>query len=497
MDKLGFDNQKYLELQSAHIRERIRQFGNKLYLEFGGKLFDDHHASRVLPGFEPDSKIRMLKELRDSVEVVIAICASDIEKNKIRGDLGITYDVDVLRLIDAFRGEGLLVGSVVITQYAGQPAADAFRRRMEHLGVQTCLHYPIAGYPHNTGLIVSDGGYGKNDYIETSRPLVVVTAPGPGSGKMAVCLSQLYHEYKRGVKAGYAKFETFPIWNLPLKHPVNLAYEAATADLNDVNMIDPFHLEAYGKTTVNYNRDVEIFPVVNAMFELIAGKSPYRSPTDMGVNMAGNCIIDDDVCREASLNEIVRRYFKCLCDQKASGVAKPERFKLELLMNQAGIALGEREVEKRAHAMSEATDGQPAAAIELADGTIVTGKTGPLLGAASSALLNALKKLAGIDQETDLVSARAIEPIQTLKTNYLGSRNPRLHTDEILIALSSSVSENEYAAKAMEQIPNLKGCDIHSTVILSSVDADTLKKLGMYLTCEPTYEEDDRMYHKK
>ena len=497
MDKLGFDNQKYLELQSAHIRERIRQFGNKLYLEFGGKLFDDHHASRVLPGFEPDSKIRMLKELRDSVEVVIAICASDIEKNKIRGDLGITYDVDVLRLIDAFRGEGLLVGSVVITQYAGQPAADAFRRRMEHLGVQTCLHYPIAGYPHNTGLIVSDGGYGKNDYIETSRPLVVVTAPGPGSGKMAVCLSQLYHEYKRGVKAGYAKFETFPIWNLPLKHPVNLAYEAATADLNDVNMIDPFHLEAYGKTTVNYNRDVEIFPVVNAMFELIAGKSPYRSPTDMGVNMAGNCIIDDDVCREASLNEIVRRYFKCLCDQKASGVVKPERFKLELLMNQAGIALGEREVEKRAHAMSKATDGQPAAAIELADGTIVTGKTGPLLGAASSALLNALKKLAGIDQETDLVSARAIEPIQTLKTNYLGSRNPRLHTDEILIALSSSVSENEYAAKAMEQIPNLKGCDIHSTVILSSVDADTLKKLGMYLTCEPTYEEDDRMYHKK
>ena len=345
--------------------------------------------------------------------------------------------------------------------------------------------------------IVSDDGYGKNDYIETERPLVVITAPGPGSGKRAVCLSQLYHEYKRGVKAGYAKFETFPIWNLPLKHPVNLAYEAATADLNDVNMIDPFHLEAYGKTTVNYNRDVEIFPVVNAMFELIAGKSPYRSPTDMGVNMAGNCIIDDDVCREASLNEIVRRYFKCLCDQKASGAVKPERFKLELLMNQAGIALGEREVEKRAHAMSEATDGQPAAAIELADGTIVTGKTGPLLGAASSALLNALKKLAGIDQETDLVSARAIEPIQTLKTNYLGSRNPRLHTDEILIALSSSVSENEYAAKAMEQIPNLKGCDIHSTVILSSVDADTLKKLGMYLTCEPTYEEDDRMYHKK
>ena len=495
--KIGFDNEKYLQLQAEHITARRAQFGGKLYLEFGGKLFDDYHASRVLPGFQPDSKIRMLQTLKDDVEIVVAICAGDIEKNKMRGDLGISYDVDVLRLIDVFRGLGFYVGSVVITQYAGQPAADAFIKRLSALGVKSYKHYPIAGYPSDVAHIVSDEGLGKNEYIETTRPLIVVTAPGPGSGKMAVCLSQLYHEYKRGVKAGYAKFETFPIWNLPLKHPVNLAYEAATADLNDVNMIDPFHLEAYGKTTVNYNRDVEIFPVVNAMFELIAGKSPYRSPTDMGVNMAGNCIIDDDVCREASLNEIVRRYFKCLCDQKASGVTKPERFKLELLMNQAGIALGEREVEKRAHAMSEATAGQPAAAIELADGTIVTGKTGPLLGAASSALLNALKKLAGIDQEMDLVSARAIEPIQTLKTNYLGSRNPRLHTDEILIALSSSVSENEYAAKAMEQIPNLKGCDIHSTVILSSVDADTLKKLGMYLTCEPTYEEDDRMYHKK
>ena len=497
MAKVGFDNQQYLQMQSQHIRDRIAQFGGKLYLEFGGKLFDDYHASRVLPGFEPDSKIRMLEQLKDKAEIIIAINAGDIEKNKVRGDLGITYDSDVLRLIDIFRGRGLLVGGVVVTRYTGQPAADLFQARLEGLGIKVCRHYPIDGYPHNIAKIVSDEGFGKNEYLETSRPLVVVTAPGPGSGKMATCLSQLYHDHKRGVVAGYAKFETFPIWNLPLKHPVNLAYEAATADLNDVNMIDPFHLEAYGETTVNYNRDVEIFPVVNAMFELIAGKSPYRSPTDMGVNMAGNCIIDDDVCREASLNEIVRRYFKCLCDQKASGVVKPERFKLELLMNQAGIALGEREVEKRAHAMSEATDGQPAAAIELADGTIVTGKTGPLLGAASSALLNALKKLAGIDQETDLVSARAIEPIQTLKTNYLGSRNPRLHTDEILIALSSSVSENEYAAKAMEQIPNLKGCDIHSTVILSSVDADTLKKLGMYLTCEPTYEEDDRMYHKK
>ena len=495
--KKGFDNDKYLQMQSEHIRERIAQFDNKLYLEFGGKLFDDYHASRVLPGFQPDSKLQMLLQLKDQAEIVIVISAEDIVSNKVRGDYGITYDLDVLRLIDAFQERGLFVGSVCVTMYTAAPEVEAFEKRLNSLGIRTFRHYKIPGYPNDVARIVSDEGYGRNDYIETQRPLVVITAPGPGSGKMAVCLSQLYHEYKRGVKAGYAKFETFPIWNLPLKHPVNLAYEAATADLNDVNMIDPFHLEAYGKTTVNYNRDVEIFPVVNAMFELIAGKSPYRSPTDMGVNMAGNCIIDDDVCREASLNEIVRRYFKCLCDQKASGIVKPERFKLELLMNQAGIALGEREVEKRAHAMSEATDGQPAAAIELADGTIVTGKTGPLLGAASSALLNALKKLAGIDQETDLVSARAIEPIQTLKTNYLGSRNPRLHTDEILIALSSSVSENEYAAKAMEQIPNLKGCDIHSTVILSSVDADTLKKLGMYLTCEPTYEEDDRMYHKK
>ena len=495
--RIGFDNDKYLAMQSAHIRERIAQFDNKLYLEFGGKLFDDYHASRVLPGFQPDSKLQMLLQLKDQAEVVIVISAEDIVANKMRGDYGITYDVDVLRLIDAFQGVGLFVGSVCVTKFTDAPEVTAFEQKLNRLGIRTFRHYKIPGYPNDVNHIVSDDGYGKNDYIETERPLVVITAPGPGSGKMAVCLSQLYHEYKRGVKAGYAKFETFPIWNLPLKHPVNLAYEAATADLNDVNMIDPFHLEAYGKTTVNYNRDVEIFPVVNAMFELIAGKSPYRSPTDMGVNMAGNCIIDDEVCREASLNEIVRRYFKCLCDQKASGVVKQERFKLELLMTQAGIALGERAVEKRAHACSDATGGQPAAAIELADGTIVVGKNGPLLGAASSALLNALKKLAGIDQEIDLVSAHAIEPIQTLKTTYLGSKNPRLHTDEILIALSSSVSENEYAAKAMEQIPNLKGCDIHSTVILSSVDADTLKKLGMYLTCDPTYEEDDRMYHKR
>ena len=497
MVKIGFDNEKYLALQAEHIRQRMSQFGGKLYLEFGGKLFDDYHASRVLPGFQPDSKIRMLETIRDDVEIVIAICAGDIEKNKTRGDLGIGYDQDVLRLIDVFRGLGFYVGSVVITQYAGQPAADAFIHRLTALGVRSCRHYPIAGYPSDVAHIVSDEGLGKNDYIETSRSIVVVTAPGPGSGKMATCLSQLYHEHKRGVKAGYAKFETFPIWNLPLKHPVNLAYEAATADLNDVNMIDPFHLEAYGVTTVNYNRDIEIFPVVNAMFELIAGKSPYKSPTDMGVNMAGNCIVDDEACREASRNEIIRRYFKALCDHKIGKNVDSEIFKLELLLNQAGLAVGDRAVEKQAHAVAERTGGAPAAAIELPDGTVVTGKNGPLLGAASSALLNALKKLAGIDHEIDLVSARAIEPIQTLKTNYLGSRNPRLHTDEILIALSSSAAENETAAVALQQLSKLKGCDMHSTVILSSVDTDTIKRLGMYLTCEPAYEQEDRKYHKK
>ena len=495
--KIGFDNDKYLSMQSEHIRERIKKFDNKLYLEFGGKLFDDYHASRVLPGFQPDSKLQMLLQLKDQAEVVIVISAEDIISNKIRGDYGITYDLDVLRLIDAFQEVGLYVGSVCVTKYAAAPEVEAFEKRLNGLGIRTFRHYKIPGYPNDVARIVSDEGYGKNDYIETQRPLVVITAPGPGSGKMATCLSQLYHEYKRGVKAGYAKFETFPIWNIPLKHPVNLAYEAATADLNDVNMIDPFHLEAYGKTAVNYNRDIEIFPVVNAMFELIAGKSPYHSPTDMGVNMAGNCIVDDAVCREASRNEIVRRYFKALCDQKVSGNASSELFKLELLLNQAGLTVGSRPVEQQSHAVSEKTGGAPAAAIQLPDGTVVTGKTGPLLGAASSALLNALKKLAGIDQEEDLVSCRAIEPIQTLKTNYLGSKNPRLHTDEILIALSSSAAENETAAKALRQLSMLKGCDMHSTVILSSVDTDTIKRLGMYLTCEPVYEEEDRKYHKR
>ena len=497
MKKVGFDNQKYLEMQSGRIRERIAEFGGKLYLEFGGKLFDDYHASRVLPGFQPDSKLQMLLQLKDQAEIVIVVSAQDIEKDKVRGDLGITYDIDTLRLIEAFRSKGLTVSSAVLTKYAPSPKLDAFEARLQAAGVAVYHHYLIDGYPASISKIVSDAGYGKNDYIETRRSLVIITAPGPGSGKMATCLSQLYHEHKRGVKAGYAKFETFPIWNLPLKHPVNLAYEAATADLNDVNMIDPFHLEAYGVTTVNYNRDIEIFPVVNAMFELIAGKSPYKSPTDMGVNMAGNCIVDDEACREASRNEIIRRYFKALCDHKTGKNVDSEIFKLELLLNQAGLAVGDRAVEKQAHAVAERTGGAPAAAIELPDGTVVTGKNGPLLGAASSALLNALKKLAGIDHEIDLVSARAIEPIQTLKTNYLGSRNPRLHTDEILIALSSSAAENETAAVALQQLSKLKGCDMHSTVILSSVDMDTIKRLGMYLTCEPAYEQEDRKYHKK
>ena len=495
--KKGFDNDKYLQMQSEHIRERIAQFDNKLYLEFGGKLFDDYHASRVLPGFQPDSKLQMLLQLKDQAEIVIVISAEDIVSSKVRGDYGITYDLDVLRLIDAFQERGLFVGSVCVTMYTAAPEVEAFEKRLNGLGIRTFRHYKIPGYPNDVARIVSDEGYGRNEYIETERPLVVITAPGPGSGKMATCLSQLYHEYKRGVKAGYAKFETFPIWNIPLKHPVNLAYEAATADLNDVNMIDPFHLEAYGKTAVNYNRDIEIFPVVNAMFELIAGQSPYHSPTDMGVNMAGNCIVDDAACCEASCNEIVRRYFKSLCALKNGAQVQSEVYKLELLMNQAGLTLGSRPVEQAAHAVSEKTGGAPAAAIELSDGNVITGKTGPLLGAAASALLNALKKLAGIDQEMDLVSAAAIEPIQTLKTNYLGSKNPRLHTDEILIALSSSAATNPTAAMALHQLSKLKGCDMHSTVILSSVDDDTVKKLGIYLTCEPAYEEEGRKYHKK
>ncbi len=494
MQKTGFDNQKYLDTQSAHIRARIGQFGNKLYLEFGGKLFDDHHASRVLPGFEPDSKIRMLRELRDSAEIVIAICASDIEKNKVRGDLGITYDVDVLRLIDAFRSQGLLVGSVVVTRYAGQPAADAFQRRMEELGVRCYRHYPIAGYPHNIPLIVSDEGYGKNDYIETSRPLVVVTGPGPGSGKMAVCLSQLYHEYHRGVQAGYAKFETFPIWNLHLQHPVNLAYEAATADLGDVNMIDPFHLSAYGETTVNYNRDVEIFPVLSTIFEKIIGTCPYKSPTDMGVNMAGNCIFDDEAVCAAARQEIIRRYYAALCDRRQGLGDDDTVYKLENIMRQAKVTVEMRPVVAASLQVAEET-GNPSGAIRLPNGEVVTGKTTDLMGSASAVLLNALKRLAEISHEKHLISPEAIAPIQTVKVDHLGSTNPRLHSDETLIALAISAATNPLAAQALAQLSNLRGCEAHSSVILSPADAVTYNKLGLRLTCEAQYET-NKLYHR-
>ena len=488
--KIGFDNDKYLSMQSEHIKERISQFDNKLYLEFGGKLFDDYHASRVLPGFAPDSKLKMLEQLSDHAEIVIVISAGDIEKNKVRGDLGITYDLDVLRLMDAFKDRGFFVGSVVITQFSGQAGAMAFKTKLENLGIRVYLHYPIAGYPSNIPFIVSDEGYGKNEYIETSRPLVVITAPGPGSGKMATCLSQLYHEHKRGIHAGYAKFETFPIWNIPLKHPVNLAYEAATADLNDVNMIDPFHLEAYGETTVNYNRDVEIFPVLSAIFERIFGKCPYQSPTDMGVNMAGNCIIDDEACREASRQEIIRRYYQALEGRLEESNTEEEVFKLELLMKQAGISTENRRVTTAALERAE-KPGAPAAAIELEDGRILTGKTSDLLGASAALLLNTLKELAQIPHNLHVLSPTAIEPIQKLKIDYLGSKNPRLHTDEVLIALSSTAATSDVAKLALEQLPKLKGCQVHSSVMLSSVDKKVFKKLGVQLTSEPVYE------HKK
>ncbi len=486
MAKMGFDNDKYLQLQSEHIRQRLSSFGGKLYLEFGGKLYDDYHASRVLPGFHPDSKLKMLLQLKDQVEMVIAINAADIEKNKIRGDLGITYDSDVIRLIDIFRGLGLYVSSVVLTRFNEQAAAKAFQSRLEGMGIKVYHHYDIQGYPSNISHVVSDAGYGRNDYIETTRELVVVTAPGPGSGKLATCLSQLYHEHKRGTTAGYAKFETFPVWNLSLNHPVNLAYEAATADLSDVNMIDPFHLEAYGTTTVNYNRDVEAFPVLVTMFEKILGTCPYKSPTDMGVNMVGNCIIDDEATREASRQEIVRRYYAALCDQKQGKASEDVVRKLELLMKKAGVDASCRRVV--AYALEKADEtGRPAAAMELPDGRIVTGKTSKLLGASSALLLNALKALADMPDELHLISPLAIDPIQHLKVDHLGNRNPRLHTDETLIALSISAATDPTAELAMEQLSKLRGCDVHSSVILSAVDEKTFKRLGVNLTCEPRY----------
>ena len=485
---IGFDNEQYLQTQSAHIRERLSAFGGKLYLEFGGKLYDDYHASRVLPGFQPDSKLKMLLQLKDQVEMVIAINAADIEKSKVRGDLGITYDLDVIRLIGLFRGLGLYVSSVVLTRFNKQAAAVAFQARLESMGVKVYHHYAIAGYPANISHIVSDDGYGRNEYIETTRELVVVTAPGPGSGKLATCMSQLYHEHKRGVQAGYAKFETFPVWNLPLNHPVNLAYEAATADLSDVNMIDPFHLDAYGRITVNYNRDVEAFPVLVAMFEKILGECPYKSPTDMGVNMVGNCITDDAAVKEASRQEIIRRYYDALCALKKGKGTEETVAKLELLMKKAGVDISSRRVVAAALKRSEET-GLPAAAMELPDGRVITGKTSNLLGASSALLLNALKALGNMPDELHLISPVAIDPIQHLKVAHLGNHNPRLHTDETLIALSISAATNPTAELAMEQLSKLRGCDVHSSVILSSVDERTFKRLGINLTCEPRYKE--------
>ena len=486
MEKPGFDNGKYLQLQSQHIRQRLDIFGGKLYLEFGGKLFDDHHAARVLPGFEPDSKLQMLLQLKDQVEMVIVINVDDIEKNKVRGDLGITYDRDVLRLLDIFRDLGLYVSSVVLTRFQEQNIAKAFQERLENLGLRVYHHYDIEGYPSDTARVVSDEGFGRNEYIETTRSLVVVTAPGPGSGKLATCLSQLYHEHKRGAKSGYAKFETFPIWNLPLNHPVNLAYEAATADLNDVNMLDPFHLEAYGTTTVNYNRDVEAFPVLVAMFEQLLGTCPYKSPTDMGVNMVGNCIVDDEAVKEASRQEIIRRYYTALCDHKKGTASDEVVRKLELLMKKGNVDLSSRKVVSAALEKAAET-GKPAVALELPDGRIVTGKTSSLLGASAAAMLNALKALGGIRDKLHLISPVAIDPIQKLKTGYLGNRNPRLHTDEILIALSISAATNPTAELAMEQLPELRGSEVHSTVILSEADEKTFKRLGIRVTCEPQF----------
>ena len=493
MFQIGFDNEKYHEMQSKHIKERIEQFGGKLYLEFGGKLFDDYHASRVLPGFKPDSKITMLKQLKDQTEIVIAIKAGDIEKNKVRGDIGITYDIDVLRLIDAFTNNGLFVGSVVLTQFSETSPVIAYEKKLKALGLKVYRHYKIEGYPSNIPMIVSDEGFGRNDFIETSKPLVVVTAPGPGSGKMATCLSQLYHEQKRGVKAGYAKFETFPIWNLPLSHPVNLAYEAATADLNDVNMIDPFHLEAYGETVVNYNRDVEVFPVLKAIFEKISGKSPYQSPTDMGVNMAGHCISNDDACRAASKQEIIRRFYEATCDKRKGTGSDSAISKIELLMEKAGIGVSDRPVVSAANIKAEDT-GHPAAAIQMDDGTLITGKTSSLLGASSAMLLNALKYLAGIPDPALLLAPEVIEPIMELKVKYLGDNNPLLHIDEILIALSIAALTNTEAKAAYDQLPNLSGLEVHSSVILSEVDTGVFKKLGCNLTCEPRYQS-NKLYH--
>lgn len=491
--RIGFDREKYLALQSEHIDARRRQFGGKLYLEFGGKLFDDFHASRVLPGFTPDNKIAMLETLADEVEIVVVASAKDLASNKMRADLGISYEADVLRLIDAFRSYGLFVGSVVISHVTDDNRqAKAFKRKLERLGLRVFRHYPIKGYPNDVKLIMSEHGYGRNDYVETSRDLVVITAPGPGSGKMATCLSQLYHDHQRGIEAGYAKFETFPIWNLPLDHPVNIAYEAATVDLDDVNMIDPFHLAAYGEQVVNYNRDVEIFPVLSLLFEKLLGHSPYKSPTDMGVNMAGHCISDDEACRQASAQEVIRRYYKALVTERRDALEPTQSDRIALLMSQLGVSAQDRPVVAPALATEKRTKA-PAAAMELPDGRIITGKTSALLGASSAMLLDALKALAGIDNEVRLLAPETIEPIQHLKTDHLGSKNPRLHTDEVLIALSVSANSDENARRALAQLQHLRGCDVHTTVILGPVDEGIFRNLGVQVTSEPVYQS-KRLY---
>lgn len=484
MKKVGFDNEKYLKIQSEHIKERISQFGDKLYLEFGGKLFDDNHASRVLPGFKPDSKFQMLKQLKDVAEIVIVISALDIEKNKIRGDLGITYDKDVLRLREEFVSRGMYVGSVVITHYNGQPSADAYREKLKRLGIKVYFHRIIDGYPTNVDLINSDDGFGKNDYVETTHPLIIITAPGPGSGKMAVCLSQLYHENKRGLKAGYAKFETFPVWNLPLKHPINIAYEAATADLNDINMIDPFHLEAYGNMAVNYNRDIEIFPVLNALFEGIYGENPYKSPTDMGVNMLGFCLSDEETCCDAAKDEIIRRYYNALGKMANGENGENEVNKIALLMKQVKITTDHRRTTIAAKD-KKTLSGVHSSAIELANGTIITAKTTSLLGPSAALLLNATKHLAGIDHDVKLIPQNMIEPIQRTKVSFLQGKNPRLHTDEVLVALSMLSTTDSNCQKALEKLPELMGCQVHSTVMLSEVDRKIFRKLGVELSCDP------------
>jgi uncharacterized protein (UPF0371 family) len=494
--KLGFDNDKYLKEQTAAILERAARFGNKLYLEFGGKLMFDYHASRVLPGFDPNVKLRLLQNLKDKADIVLCIYAGDIERKKIRADFGITYDADALKLIDDLRSWNLEVTAVVITRFEGQPAAVLFKNRLERRGVRVYTHRCTKGYPTNVDLIVSDEGYGANPYIETSNPLVVITGPGPGSGKLATCLSQLYHEHKRGVHAGYAKFETFPIWNLPLKHPVNVAYESATVDLRDVNMIDSFHLEAYGKTAINYNRDVEAFPLLARILGRITGGDPiYRSPTDMGVNRAGFGIVDDAAVRDAAKQEIIRRYFRYRCEYAMGLSDKDSEHRAQMLMEEVGVKAEDRKVvepaRKAAHLVEEMGKGHAGiycgAAMELHDGTIITGKNSPLMHAASSVVLNAIKRLAGVPDKLHLLSPATLDSIGHLKKDILAAKNVSLDLEEMLIALSISAMTNPTAQMAMEELTELANCEVHITHIPTPGDDAGLRRLGVNLTSDPNF----------